>query len=160
MTARYDFASDNTAPATPEALDGFVRANSGFASGYGTDHVTARAADLIRELLDADCEVRFVASGTNQVELSVTRIDAGALLGHLVPRLQSTALDLMVAEGDKVGAYLLFLGRNHIREMGQLKPHGKDLRLSLFCLLTIKDGKIIEKRAHFDSLDAQAQLAA
>ncbi len=69
-------------------------------------------------------------------------------------------LELMVAEGDKVGAYLLFLGRNHIREMGQLKPHGKDLRLSLFCLLTIKDGKIIEKRAHFDSLDAQAQLAA
>ena len=39
-------------------------ANSGFASAYGTDPVTARAADLVREALDADAEVRFVASGT------------------------------------------------------------------------------------------------
>jgi predicted ester cyclase len=33
-------------------------------------------------------------------------------------------------------------------------------RLSLFCLLTIKDGKIIEKRAHFDTGDSRAQLTA
>lgn len=64
MTARYDFASDNTAPAAPEALAAIIAANRGFASGYGTDPVSARAADLVRELLDADAEVRFVASGT------------------------------------------------------------------------------------------------
>jgi threonine aldolase len=59
--ARYDFASDNTAPAAPEAIQALIAANEGFASGYGTDQVTARAADLLRELLDADAEVRFVA---------------------------------------------------------------------------------------------------
>ena len=61
---RYDFASDNTAPATPEAMAALVAANAGFASGYGTDATSERAADLIRAMLDADAEVRFVASGT------------------------------------------------------------------------------------------------
>lgn len=64
MTVRYDFASDNTAGAAPEALESFVAANAGFANAYGGDHVTARAAELIRGLLDADAEVRFVGSGT------------------------------------------------------------------------------------------------
>jgi len=64
MARRYDFASDNVAGAAPEALESLVAANAGFASGYGTDEVSARAADLIRQLLDADVEVRFVASGT------------------------------------------------------------------------------------------------
>jgi threonine aldolase len=62
--ARYDFASDNTAAAAPEALAALVAANTGFTSGYGSDAVSARAADLVRELLDADAEVRFVTSGT------------------------------------------------------------------------------------------------
>src|SRR5579875_197 len=62
--ARYDFASDNTAGAAPEALEALVSHNSGFASGYGTDHVTAEAADAVRALIDADADVRFVASGT------------------------------------------------------------------------------------------------
>jgi predicted ester cyclase len=69
-------------------------------------------------------------------------------------------LEQIVAEGDKVGAYLIFDGRNQIRDLGDMKAHGKNLRLSLFCLLTIKDAKIVEKRAHFDTGDARAQLAA
>ena len=67
MTAtspRFDFASDNTAGCAPEALQSLIEANSGFTSGYGTDNVTSKAADLVRELLDADADVRFVASGT------------------------------------------------------------------------------------------------
>jgi threonine aldolase len=64
MAQRYDFASDNVAGAMPEALQALVDANGGFAAGYGSDDVGARAADLIRALLDADAEVRFVASGT------------------------------------------------------------------------------------------------
>ena len=64
MTPRFDFASDNTAGAAPEALQALIEANSGFTSGYGTDVVTARAADAVRALLDADADVRFVASGT------------------------------------------------------------------------------------------------
>jgi threonine aldolase len=62
--ARYDFASDNTAGAAPEALASLVEANTGFASSYGSDTVTATAAQAVRTLLDADAEVRFVASGT------------------------------------------------------------------------------------------------
>jgi threonine aldolase len=64
VAARYDFASDNVAGAMPEALKALAAANEGFAAGYGADHVSARAADLIRELVDADAEVRFTASGT------------------------------------------------------------------------------------------------
>lgn len=72
--ARYDFASDNAAPAAPEALDALVAANAGYASGYGTDATTARAADLVRSLLDADAEVRFVGSGTAANALSLAAL--------------------------------------------------------------------------------------
>ncbi len=64
LPLRYDFASDNVAGAMPEAIEALVAANTGFAAGYGADHVGKRAADLIRQLLDADAEVRFVPSGT------------------------------------------------------------------------------------------------
>ncbi|HUZ14243.1 MAG TPA: beta-eliminating lyase-related protein [Caulobacteraceae bacterium] len=64
VLARYDFASDNVAGAMPEALAALASANAGYAGGYGADATSARAADLIRALLDADAEVRFVASGT------------------------------------------------------------------------------------------------
>jgi threonine aldolase len=82
--ARYDFASDNTAPAAPEAMEAVVAANEGFTSGYGTDAVSARAADLVREMLDADCEVRFVASGTaaNAISLAALCRPFEAVLAH------------------------------------------------------------------------------
>lgn len=84
MTARYDFASDNTAPAAPEAIEALVAANTGFTSGYGTDPVSARAADLIRGMLDADAEVRFVASGTaaNAIALATLCRPFEAVLAH------------------------------------------------------------------------------
>jgi threonine aldolase len=82
--ARYDFASDNTAPAAPEAMEALVAANTGFTSGYGTDPVSARAADLVREMLDADAEVRFVASGTaaNAISLAALCRPFEAVLAH------------------------------------------------------------------------------
>lgn len=82
--ARYDFASDNTAPAAPEAMAALAAANAGFASGYGTDLVTAQAADLVRAMLDADAEVRFVASGTaaNAIALSALCRPFEAVLAH------------------------------------------------------------------------------
>lgn len=82
--ARYDFASDNTAPATPEAMAAIVAANTGFTSGYGSDPVSARAADLLRETLDADAEVRFVASGTaaNAISLAALCRPFEAVLAH------------------------------------------------------------------------------
>ena len=82
--ARYDFASDNTAGAAPEALEALVHFNDGFTSGYGTDVVTAEAADLVRELLDADAEVRFTASGTasNAVSLAALCRPFEAVIAH------------------------------------------------------------------------------
>jgi steroid delta-isomerase-like uncharacterized protein len=68
-------------------------------------------------------------------------------------------VELMVAEDDKVAVYLIFEGKNQRRATMGAEPHGKDVRISVFCLLTIKDGKIIEKRAHFDVADVRTQLA-
>ena len=68
-------------------------------------------------------------------------------------------LELMVAEGDKVAAYLTVEARNQLRPIMGADPRGKSCRISLFALLTIKDGKIIEKRAHFDVADLRRQLA-
>jgi len=64
VNARYDFMSDNTAPAAPEAMQAVLDANRGFVPSYGDDPVTARAGDLVRGWLDVDADVRFVASGT------------------------------------------------------------------------------------------------
>jgi len=82
--ARYDFASDNTAAATPEAMDALIAANAGFTSGYGTDAVSREAADLVRSLLDADAEVRFLASGTaaNAISLAALCRPFEAVLAH------------------------------------------------------------------------------
>jgi threonine aldolase len=82
--ARYDFASDNTAPAAPEAIATLTAANTGFTSGYGTDPVSTRGADAVRALLDADAEVRFVASGTaaNAISLAALCRPFEAVLAH------------------------------------------------------------------------------
>ncbi len=65
----------------------------------------------------------------------------------------------MIAEGDKVAAYLVFEG-THARALMDVAPTGNRVRFSLLMWLTLKDGKIIEKRAHFDSADIRRQLAA
>lgn len=81
---RYDFGSDNTAGMAPAALQALVQANAGYARAYGADDVTARAAELIRQRLDADAEVRFVFSGTaaNAVALSMLAWPHEAVLAH------------------------------------------------------------------------------
>ncbi len=81
---RYDFGSDNTAGMAPEALDALIAANTGYARAYGADETTARAADQIRQLLDADADVRFVFSGTaaNAIALSMLAQPYEAVLAH------------------------------------------------------------------------------
>lgn len=63
----------------------------------------------------------------------------------------------LVAEGDKVAAYLVFEG-THVGEHQGIQGTGKRMRFSLLMLLTIHEEKIIEKRAHFDRLDIRNQL--
>ncbi|MDR3512274.1 MAG: beta-eliminating lyase-related protein [Caulobacteraceae bacterium] len=84
MTARFDFASDNTAGAAPEALDSLIATNTGYAISYGADHVSKQAADLVRGFLDADADVRFVGSGTaaNALALAAICRPFEAVLAH------------------------------------------------------------------------------
>ncbi len=84
MSARYDFASDNVVGAMPEVMAALAQANDGAVTGYGGDAISARAADLVRELLDADAEVRFTASGTaaNALSLAVLAGPHEAVLCH------------------------------------------------------------------------------
>jgi threonine aldolase len=81
---RYDFGSDNTAGMQPAALQALIAANEGYARAYGADDVTARAADQIRQRLDADAEIRFVFSGTaaNSIALSMLAWPHEAVLAH------------------------------------------------------------------------------
>ncbi|PYI86035.1 MAG: threonine aldolase [Verrucomicrobia bacterium] len=61
---RRHFASDNYAGICPEAWSALAEANQDHAQGYGDDLWTARAAELIRELFETNCEVFFVFNGT------------------------------------------------------------------------------------------------
>ena len=69
-------------------------------------------------------------------------------------------IDMLVAEGDKVAAYMRFEGKGYRTASFGVEPRGQNVRISLMMLLTFKDGKIIEKRAHFDTGDVMRQLAA
>ncbi len=84
MPLRHDFASDNVAGAMPEVMEALARFNGGFAASYGDDAACAGAGDLIRALLDADAEVRFVASGTaaNALCLAALAAPHEAVLAH------------------------------------------------------------------------------
>lgn len=81
---RYDFASDNTAAMAPEAMAALKAANRGFAAAYNEDEVSARAADLIRERLEADAEIRFVFNGTaaNAIALAMLARPFETVLTH------------------------------------------------------------------------------
>ena len=61
---KYHFASDNTASVAPQAWAALESANSGYVPSYGEDPWTQRAADLIREIFETDCEVFFTFNGT------------------------------------------------------------------------------------------------
>ncbi len=59
------FASDNTGPAHPSVFDALVRANDGYASGYGADTLMDTVRDQIRTAFEApDAAVYLVATGT------------------------------------------------------------------------------------------------
>jgi threonine aldolase len=71
---RYDFASDNTAGLSPEALEALHAANTGFVPSYGDDAWTHQAADRIRETFETDCDVYFVFNGTAANSLALATL--------------------------------------------------------------------------------------
>lgn len=72
--------------------------------------------------------------------------------------IRLTVLDT-VAEADKVGAYVVVEGDQGGDYYG-IPPRGAHVRFSMFNLFTFKDGKIIEKRAHYNLADIMDQLTA
>jgi threonine aldolase len=68
------FASDNYAGICPEALQALLSANTGHELSYGEDHWTQKAADLIRDLFETDCEVFFVFNGTAANSLALSSL--------------------------------------------------------------------------------------
>jgi steroid delta-isomerase-like uncharacterized protein len=69
-------------------------------------------------------------------------------------------IETLVAEGDKVAACRLFEGKGYRSGVDGVPASGREVRLSLMMLLTIRDGRIAEKRAHFDVGDIRRQLSA
>jgi threonine aldolase len=73
----YAFASDNTAPATPEALAAYTElAGSAAAPSYGSDSVTARAIAALRAWFEMEAEIFFVFSGTAANALAIGALRA------------------------------------------------------------------------------------
>ncbi|MGO2075478.1 ester cyclase (plasmid) [Pseudoalteromonas sp. KG3] len=63
----------------------------------------------------------------------------------------------MFVQNDKVACYLIFEGVNSAAMHG-VAPTNNSVRFSLMAMLTIKDGKVIEKRVHLNDADIQKQL--
>lgn len=68
------FASDNYAGVCPEAWAALEAANTGHAVGYGDDHWTEQASDMIRDVFETDCEVFFVFNGTAANSLALASL--------------------------------------------------------------------------------------
>src|SRR5436190_628218 len=71
---RRQFGSDNYAGICPEAWAAIANANRGHVRGYGDDEWTNKAADLIREIFEKDCEIFFVFNGTAANSLSLASL--------------------------------------------------------------------------------------
>ena len=85
-------------------------------------------------------------------------IDAEKKHVDAFPDVRLTVLDT-VAEAHKVGAYVVVEGHQGGDYYG-IPPRGAHVRFSMFNLFTFKDGKIIEKRAHYNLADIMDQLTA
>ena len=79
-----NFASDNTAAMAPGILDAIVRANEGFAFGYGNDALTRAVERRIGEVFECDAAVFLVPTGTAANALSLAHVTPpwGGVLCH------------------------------------------------------------------------------
>ena len=85
------FASDNNSGVCPEAWAALEESNRGHAVGYGDDPWTERAADMIREVFEKDCEVFFVFNGTaaNSLALASLCQSYHSILCHEIAHVES-----------------------------------------------------------------------
>jgi threonine aldolase len=119
-TKPRQFASDNNAGICPEAWAALSEANQGHAVGYGDDPWTARAANMLRELFEADCEVFFVFNGTaaNSLALASLCQSYHSILSHEIAHVETDECGApeFFSNGTKV---LLLPGEN-----GKIDPAG------------------------------------
>ena len=119
-TPRRHFASDNYAGICPEAWAALAEANHDHAVGYGDDPWTARAADLIREVFETNCEVFFVFNGTaaNSLALASMCQSYHSILCH----------ELAHVETDECGAPEFFSNGTKVLQIpgehGKIDPAG------------------------------------
>ncbi len=73
-STRRQFASDNYSGICPEAFAAMTEANQGHEVSYGDDTWTAKAANLIRDVFETNCEVFFVFNGTSANSLSLASL--------------------------------------------------------------------------------------
>jgi threonine aldolase len=117
-TGRRHFASDNYSGICPEAWDAMARANHGHVPAYGDDEWTTKAADLLRELFEVNCEVFFAFNGTasNALALSSLCQSYHSIICH----------ELAHAETDECGAPEFFSNGSKILlvsgEEGRIRP--------------------------------------
>jgi threonine aldolase len=69
-----NFASDNTAPAAPAVLDALVRANEGFALGYGNDEWTETVERRFCQIFEREVAAFLVPTGTAANALALAHI--------------------------------------------------------------------------------------
>lgn len=107
------FASDNYSGICPEAWAAMAEANAGHVTSYGNDEWTQRAADLIREIFETDCEVFFVFNGTSANSLSLSALCQSyhSILCHELAHIETSECGApeFFANGSKI---LLLQGAN------------------------------------------------
>ena len=79
-----NFASDNTAPLSPEILAALASANAGAVPSYGGDPTTTRLTAMMRDVFETDLAVYPVATGTaaNALALATLVRSYGAVICH------------------------------------------------------------------------------
>ena len=115
---RRHFASDNYAGICPEAWAAMAEGNAEHEVGYGNDTWTQRAADLLREVFEKDCEVFFVFNGTSANSLALASLcqSYNSVLCHEQAHIETA--ECGAPEFFANGSKILLLGGEH----GKINP--------------------------------------
>ncbi len=120
VTPAWQFASDNVSGICPEAWQSLEEANRDCVPSYGDDAWTERAADLLRETFETDCEVFFVFNGTaaNSLALAACCQSYHSILCHELSHVETDECGApeFFSNGTKL---LLLPGAN-----GKITPEG------------------------------------
>jgi threonine aldolase len=119
----HQFTSDNRSRICPQAWEALAKANGDTDSAsYGNDRWTLRAADLIRERFETDCDVYFVFTGTaaNSLALAAMCQSYNSVICHETSHIET----------DECGAPEFFSNGTKLLlaagEAGKLEPSSVD----------------------------------